>query len=394
MPAFAPVAVNGRFKSKGEKADFNGETHFGKTHFKTIINHSATRNHKPAIIIKNTSDKVYLSDLGIYPEEEKEEKSTGKKKRFLRDRFFKKDSGEEPDSEKKDKSKPDRLFSQDSLPFDVLKGLNLSLSINADKLIGKDFVINNLDFDLVLKDGLLRISPARLSYAEGEVSFESTVDTTGETPEVMLKATAEDIDMDALLAHTHRPIILGGNLNLAVDLHGVGSSLHEIMSSLNGEIGYAIENGKIKRDVEMLTADAVDVLTAFPMIRDYQDLNCMTMRFLFVDGMGKSEILFLDTPNVRTRGVGTLDLGSETMDFILQPKPKKGLPGLSSAIRINGSFNDPKIRTLKFKEAARLSGEILAPFVFLPARGLGYLWYLMKKDTEESPCLYLETQTE
>jgi len=393
MPAFAPVSVNGRLKSKGEKADFYGETHFGGTHFKTIVNHSEALNHKPAIIINNTSDKVYLSDLGIYPEEVKEEEIIHKKKpRFLRGRFFKKGSGEEPDPGEKAKSKPDRLFSQDPLPFDVLKDLNLSLSIDAEKLIGKGFVINNLDFDLVLKDGLLRISPARLSYAEGEVSFESTLDTTGETPEAILKATAEDVDMDALLAHMHRPIMLGGNLNLAVDLRCVGSSLHEMMSSLNGEIGYAVENGKIKRDVEMLTSDAVDVLTALPQIRDYQDLNCMTMRFLFEDGIGKSEILFLDTPNVRTRGVGTLDLGSETMDFILQPKPKKGLPGLSSAIRINGPLNDPKIMTLKFKEAARLTGEILAPYVFLPARAMGYLWYLMKKDKEESPCLYLETE--
>ncbi|MBW1852650.1 MAG: AsmA family protein, partial [Deltaproteobacteria bacterium] len=396
MPAFAPISVNGRFKSKGEQADFEGETHFGKTYFKTIISHSITRNHKPTIIIRNTSDNVFLSDLGIYPEEDKEEKPTQKKKtRFLRGRLFRKDSGEKPDPKKKAKSKPDRIFSQDPLPFDVLKGLNLSLSIDADKLIGRDFVIKNLDFDLSLKDGLLHISPARLSYAEGEVSFESTVDTTGETPEVMLKATAEDVDMDALLAYMHRPIMMGGNLNLAVDLKGVGSSLHEIMSSLNGEIGYAIENGKIKRDVEMLTGDAIDLVTALPRIRGYQDLNCLTMRFIFDQGIGRSEILFLDTAKVRTRGGATIDLASESLDMVLQPKPKKGLPGMSSAIRIQGPLANPSIRKMPYKEAARLYGEIFLPFVFLPARGLGYLWYLMKNDKdEESPCLNLAPQTE
>jgi len=61
---------------------------------------------------------------------------------------------------------------------------------------------------------------------------------------------------------------------------------------------------------------------------------------------------------------------------------------MNSAIRIQGSLKKPSIRKMPFKEAARLYGEIFAPYIFLPARGLGYLWYLMKKDTgEPSPCL-------
>jgi len=343
-----------------------------KSVFKTIITHSITDNHKSEIMIKNTTPTVYLSDLGIYPEEAKEEETT---------------------SAKKTKTEPERLFSEEPLPFDVLKSFNLSLSLDADKLIGKNFVIKNLDFDLLLNDGLLHIGPARLRYAEGDVLFESTVDASGEKPDITLKARAEDIDMDELLANMHRPLIIGGNLNLAVDLQGVGSSLHEIKSSLKGEIGYAIENGKIKRDVEMLTGDAIDLVTALPKIRGYQDLNCLTMRFIFDQGIGQSEILFLDTPNVRTRGGATVDLASETLDMVLQPKPKKGLPGMSSAIRIQGPLANPSIMKMPFKEAARLYGEIFMPYVFLPARGLGYLWYLMKNDKdEESPCLNLRNE--
>jgi len=127
----------------------------------------------------------------------------------------------------------------------------------------------------------------------------------------------------------------------------------------------------------------------------YQDLNCLTIRFLFEDGIGKSEVMFLDTPNVRTRGLGTIDLNSETLEIVLQPKPKKGLPGLNSTIHINGPISNPSIRTMPFKEAARLYGEIFAPYIFLPVRGLGYLWYLMKGDKdEESPCLNLAPSEE
>ena len=123
----------------------------------------------------------------------------------------------------------------------------------------------------------------------------------------------------------------------------------------------------------------------------------MALRFIFEDGIGKSKIIFLDTPNVRNLGTGTIDLKAESLDLTIQPKPKKGLPLVTarSAIRIKGPLTRPRIRTLPFVEAARLFGEIVMPHAFLPARALGYLWYMMKEDKDEgSPCLQLIPQTE
>ncbi len=372
FPAFNSIALNGRCRTDGQEINFEGETRFGKTYLKTIVNHSKS-HHRPGISAKISSPAVYLSDLGIYPE-------------YLT---------EKNDRKKEDTKKNDRLFSKKPLQFKTLKAFNFSISIDVDKLIGEKHEINKLSLNASLNDGVLNISPSQLSYPEGDITFESTLDATGPKPAFTFKANAEDIDMGAVLEHAHKQLILGGNLNLAVDLHSVGSSPHEMASSLKGDFGIAIENGRIKRDVEMLTADAVDLLTALPKIQKYQDMNCLTLRFKFEDGIGKSEIMFLDTPNVTTRGVGTIDLVSETLDFVLQPKPKKGLPGLSSAIRIQGSLANPSVRKMPYKEAARLYGEIFAPYVFLPARGLGYLWYLMKKDKdEESPCLNLESESD
>ena len=376
LPALSPLALTGRVRKNGQKVDFEGETRFGKTRLKTSVGYSTAGNHTPRMVIKNTSQLVYLSDLGI-----KSEGPEGK-----------------TNHKTQSTSNQGRLFSEAPLPFDLLKDISVSLSIDAGKLIGKDFVLHKLDFDLVLKNGLLRIGPARLSYAEGDITFESTMDTTGPKPEVTLKATVEDMDMDTLFAYLGKPMILGGTLNLAVDLHGVGVSAHEIASSLKGDFGCAVENGWIIREVEMLTADAIDVLTSrLSVAKKRQDLNCMTLRFLFEDGIGTSKIIFLDTPNVRSHGAGTIDLAAESLDVIIQPKPKKGLPLFRSrsAIRIQGPLTRPQMRTLPFAEAARLFGEIFMPQAFLPARALGYLWYIMKGDKdEESPCLQLVPQTE
>ena len=365
LPSFSPLTANGRFNINGKKVGFEGEMRFGKTVFKTKA-YRSIQNHKPHLDIDVYSSAVYLSDMGVNPEE----------------------SIEEIDKKKAIQPGSRQLFSKKPLLFDVFKSFDLSLNIDADKLIGKNFETNHLDFDLSLSDGMLRIGPAKLDYAEGGISFETTLKNIESKPEIILKANAEDLDADAVFAYAHKPMILGGQLNLAVDLHGTGSSLHEIASSLEGEFGVAVENGRIKRDIEMITADAIDVITALPKIKDYQDLNCLVLKFTFKEGVGKSKIIFYDTPNVRTRGGGSVDLVSETLDIVLQPKPKKGIPELSSAIYINGSLSNPSIRKIPFKEAARLAGEILMPYVFLPARALGYLWYVLMDDKDEqSPCL-------
>jgi hypothetical protein len=119
----------------------------------------------------------------------------------------------------------------------------------------------------------------------------------------------------------------------------------------------------------------------------------MALGFVFEEGMGNSEMIYLESPKMYARGGAQIDLHTETMKMVLQPKPKRGLRGMTSAVTIKGPIVDPQVRKLPFREAAKLFGEITMPVVFLPARGLGYLWYLIKKDKEEdSPCLHVIPQ--
>jgi uncharacterized protein involved in outer membrane biogenesis len=55
--------------------------------------------------------------------------------------------------------------------------------------------------------------------------------------------------------------------------------------------------------------------------------------------VGHSRTILFDTDQTRTDGTGTIDLGQETLDLVLTPRPKK--PTILSArspIRVQGSF--------------------------------------------------------
>ena len=114
----------------------------------------------------------------------------------------------------------------------------------------------------------------------------------------------------------------------------------------------------------------------------------MVARLLFENGIGTIQVLYLDTPAVRTQGAGSVNLADEIIDFVINPKAKRRLFKRSSPVRIQGQLGDPSIRKVPATEAAALAGQIFAPFVALPARALGYLWSLMRDDKDEkSPCI-------
>ncbi|MBW2247005.1 MAG: AsmA family protein [Deltaproteobacteria bacterium] len=372
LPRFGAPNLEGQITGNMTKGAFKGTVHLGSSKFSTTISHSRTQQ-RPRVVAKIVAPTVNLSDLGFYPEQ-----------------------AEDLPSESKSASKPDkRLFSDTPLSFHALKAIDLSASVDVDKLRGKDFILNKLDVDMSLKDGKLEVAPARVTYKSGFASIDFTVDAVGSKPQMALKVIAEDVDIGALLAHIHKPPYLKGRLNLVADLQSSGNSPREIAKALGGEIGLAIEKGKIKRVVEFMGADAVDFLSAIRSKAEYKDLNCMALRFIFEGGIGKSEIVYIDTPDMFARGGAHIDLHTETMKMVLQPKPKKGFRGMTSAVTINGPIADPKVRKLPFQEAAKLYGEIFMPVVFLPVRALGYLWYLIRKDKEEeSPCLMMEPRTE
>ena len=371
LPRFGAPMIEGKIKGNMTKSSFEGTIRFGSSQFNTTVNHTHTRTkQRPSVMIKIVAPVVHLTDLGFYTKR-----------------------AENLPSKSKPEPKPDRrLFSDTPFSFHALKAIDLSAFVDIDKLKGKDFVLNKLDLDISLKDGKLRVAPAKIIYKNGFASIDFTLDAVSSKPQMALKLTAEDVNIGALLPHISKTPFLQGQLNLVVDLQSAGNSFREIVTALGGEIGLAIEKGKIKKTIEIMGADAVSLLQTIRSKAEYTDLNCMALRFIFEDGIGKSKIIYIDTPDISIKGNADINLHTETMNMILQPDDKKRLGGdtMTSAVTINGSIADPKVRKLPFKEAAILYGEIFIPVVFLPARALGHLWHLISKDKEEDcPCLIM-----
>ena len=264
------------------------------------------------------------------------------------------------------------LFDDTPLSLDALKNVDLVFSLDAVNVVGQDVRIENLDLDITIENGRLHVYPASIVYAAGFTEIDFTLDASGPTPAFDLKITGEDIDVENLLARAHEPIILSGELSLVADLHSVGRSKRELASNLAGEFSLAIENGRIRRIVDFLSTDALNMVFATADRRRVRDLNCLVGKIHFQDGVGDIDILFMDTPRIRARAAGNVNLASERIDIVINPEQKQRLfRRRTAAVRIRGPLTQPSFRAMSLEEAARLYGTILMPYVFLPRNGAG-----------------------
>ncbi|RLA50214.1 MAG: hypothetical protein DRR42_13745 [Gammaproteobacteria bacterium] len=362
IPLKGPLAIDGLLKGGTNNLSLKGDVTIGETQFHLSVEQNH-KNNKPDIVAAITATEIHLVNLGIQP------KTLADGSTPSEDRMSRKDTP---------------IFSDEPLPFGFLKDVELSLTIDVAELVGDNYTLKDLDIDASSKNGVLKINPAKLSYADGFISVEATVDISKSEPEITLKMIAQDVDIGTLLAHVPTTPFLGGHLNLVVDLNSAGSSAHKIASSLNGEIGATIEDGKIKEVADLLGADAVDFVTTVLSPGKYENLNCLAIVVSFAEGTGTSKTMVMATDKYLTRGMGTVNLGNETIDIGLHPKSARRKLTKSSPVQIKGSLRNPSVRKLPGAEAVELYGTIFLPFVFLPARALGMIWHKMSEDESKS----------
>ncbi len=366
LPQVSPLIIDGRVTSSNREYLFEGDTRLGDTRFQTLARQPAD-HPRMGLEASLSSHTVHLEDLGLYPEYEEENAAA---------------------SQAEAASSKTIIFDDKPLNLASLSANDFLVAVHADRIIGKNFDLGPLDIDVASKDGQLRVTASELSYQQGQISFEAVIDTTGDDPRIIVRMTAEDMEAKEILLYLHEQPTIEGRVNLVLDLQSRGQSNRELAANLSGELGVAIENGRIKRGVEMIASDALELMYTAPAKDTFTNLNCMAGRLDFEKGVGTIQVLYLDTPGVRARGFGTIDLASESVDIVIRPESKRRLFRPSSPVRIKGPLGNPSAKKIPANEAAILAAQLAVPIIALPARALGILGSLISEDKDaNSPCL-------
>ena len=241
-----------------------------------------------------------------------------------------------------------------ALPLAILKSGDLDLRANVGELDAGGNVLRNLAAHALLNAGSLKLDPLTADLPAGPLVARMAIDSGQHEPPVALFLTAPGIDVNSILNAFGQGGMLTGKADLRVDLHATGGSLHALAASLDGHAAVALTNGDI--DNAVLSQALAGVLRTARVSLDgalgRTALRCVAIQLNATHGIVTLAPAVLDSSRLQFSASGTVNLGSEVLALQLRPLLRFGGPGVVVPVRLDGSFNDPRL-ALESGAAAR-----------------------------------------
>lgn len=240
-------------------------------------------------------------------------------------------------------AKGGKLFSDDPIDVSFLRAAEADLNVRGGKIVFDKITAEDLAANIALKGGRLTVKPLTVKLAGNVLNADAMVDGSSGKPAVNINLVARKTDIGALLRMMGSDQIVEGSADVDVALSGAGGSAHAIASGLNGKTSVVMNDGHINNKyLKLAAADLMKVIDPWAPKEDSTKLNCLLSKFDIKSGVATSEVNVVDTSAFSVTAGGRVNLGPETIDMIVDPKPKnQSVMNLAVPIRVTGALADP-----------------------------------------------------
>jgi len=237
------------------------------------------------------------------------------------------------------------MFSKKPIPFNLLNAVDADIELNAKRIKVHDAALELGKLALRLDTGELRIDTLEATYKKTRISASLNI-KTGTPAHVAAKLLVQDFDLGSFLKETNKTGEVEGHADFAMDLRSQGDSPHSLMAALDGTTGAVIGKGRVPHILDLLAQGLTSqVLPFWDNHKPAGELDCGVIEFSIAQGIATSKTFLLDTQLGHYKAQGHTNFGTEKINFLLIPKPKKlTLVSLSTKLRVTGSINHPEVR--------------------------------------------------
>ena len=323
----------------------------------------------------------------------------------LRELTKKGEAGKDEEAPKKQAPKElvkKKVFPTEPIPMESLKAVDLDLRFKAKKLLLPALALNDLNAQVSLKDGRLKLKPLTAKVGGGTLDVNIDLRPKGKAVVLDARVKIDGLDLARMGAELKLTELLNGSIDADIKVKGTGASVAALMGSLNGEKKVVMGRGRIDNKFLKfaggdLSSNVMRLLNPFAEKEDYTVVNCMVIDFDIKDGLAKSRALVFDTSYMSVVGDGKIDLKTEKLDISLKPEPKKGLGTkglgkltlslgeLARAFKLGGTLAKPRLAVDKGQTVWTIGKYIGGKAIFGPAGIAVALVGVSKED--ENPCL-------
>ncbi len=262
------------------------------------------------------------------------------------------------------------------IPAELIRPINARGSLTMDEALMGSILFENVELELNLADGKMRLHPFSSELFDGEYQGDVRLDVSGDTPVLSVNEQLKDVSLAPLGKAMLEAENLTGLINGSFVLSGTGHDMAEIQQTLNGNIAFELKDGTYEgTDVwyELRRARALirRVEPPTPDLPPRTRFSEVSATGQVVNGVLNNDDFRADLPFMQLTGQGSVDLVAETLDYSLRgrvfDKPELMGSDVSQAeiddftravlpLRISGSLTDPKF-SLDFEEAAKEAVE-------------------------------------
>jgi AsmA protein len=246
-------------------------------------------------------------------------------------------------------------WSDQTVNLDGLNYFDADVQLSASELSINAFRLAPISMHATVQHGVVQVALTGTGLYGGNADGTVGLDVSGQTPASAMRFNISDVRAQPLLSELTDFRALDGRMRAVIDLRTSGASPRAAISSLNGTVEFAVQDGQIRginipKMVRGLTTNPFfgwqDVPTEST---DFSELRAL---FRIVDGRANTEDLRLASPLVRMTGTGSADLVNRTLAFKLDPKLVMSLEGqggptdpvgLGVPVIVDGSWSEPHI---------------------------------------------------
>jgi len=276
----------------------------------------------------------------------------------------------------KDKQKR-RLFSDDPLPFDVLRKVDAEIMLKARNIRAKDARLDFGYMALKLEDYDFSIDKLEATYKKTKISGNLQI-TANAPSQVAAQFLVQSFNLGDFLKETGKSDQIRAIVDIAGHGKSRGDSVSSLMANIDGSIGAVMGEGFLTKYLNLLSLNLSQKVISFWGRHEKADqIKCAVVQFDIKKGIADSRAFVFDTEAGILTGEGNINLGTEQINFLLVPEPRH--PGLSLAtkLRVSGTVMEPRVgpdTVSLVTEGAKLLSALavgpiglLAPFVHLGA---------------------------
>lgn len=121
------------------------------------------------------------------------------------------------------------------LPIETLKKLNVDFSAFVGDILVKNLKINNLDFAVKAKNGLVKMDKLNAKLYEGSFKSKLVVDASKTPVEISINEDLNNIQLKPILKDLNKKEMLTGAINLKGGYFTKGNSMNEWKGNLSGQ---------------------------------------------------------------------------------------------------------------------------------------------------------------